>query len=105
MKKTSVIRVALVAASFMCVWGPVAAQDKVKDFAISVACTQVPLEACTWLDAENYSNLTATVKSQMRQRFCGTSNVSAAQRMAKVNGSSEFPNPECITALQRLREL
>lgn len=85
--------------------GPSRLVDGVREFAISVACSQMPLDACTWLDAENYANLDATVKSQMRQRFCGTANLVAAKSMAQLNGESEFPNPECTTVLRRLKEM
>lgn len=43
-----------------------ASSDQVREFAASIVCSQLPLDACTWLDKEKYSNLRASYKTQFR---------------------------------------
>lgn len=81
------------------------ANDQVREFAATIACSQIPLDACTWLDSENYANLQASYKAQLRQKFCGTTNVNLARQTATSADPSEYPNPNCTKTLQRLREL
>lgn len=81
------------------------ANDQVREFAATIACSQMPLDACTWLDSENYANLQASYKAQLRQKFCGTTNVNVARQMATSAEPSEYPNPNCTRTLQRLGEL
>lgn len=83
----------------------VASGDQVREFAASVACSQVPVDACTWLDAENYRNLRDAHKAQLRQKFCGTTNAASARQIANSAGNSEYPNPNCTKVLHRLNEL
>lgn len=79
--------------------------DQVREFAASIACSQMPLDACTWLDAENYANLSDSYKAQLRQKFCGTTNRESAKQMANSAEPSEYPNPDCSLVLKRLSEL
>lgn len=82
-----------------------ASSDQVREFAATMACSQMPLEACTWLDTENYSNLRDSYKFQLRQKFCGTGNINTARQMATSSEQNEYPNPNCSKVLQRLNEL
>ena len=82
-----------------------ASSDEVREFATTIACSQMPLDACTWLDTENYSNLRDSYKFQLRQKFCGTGNINTARQMATSSEPNEYPNPNCSKALQRLNEL
>jgi len=82
-----------------------ASSDQVREFAASIACSQMPLDACTWLDTENYSNLRDSYKFQLRQKFCGTGNINSARQMASSSEPNEYPNPNCSRVLQRLNEL
>lgn len=85
--------------------GTALANDQVREFVVTIACSQVKLDACTWADSENYANLQASYKGQLRQKFCGTSNVNAARQIAQSAEPSEYPNPECSRVLKRLNEL
>lgn len=102
LKKKMIVAALVLAAS----WAghATASSDQVREFAATIACSQMPLDACTWLDTENYSNLRDSYKAQLRQKFCGTGNINTAKQMAASSEPNEYPNPECSRVLKRLNE-
>lgn len=75
-------------------------KDQVIIFGKTVACSQLPVGTCEFLNAENARNLRRALAAALTQRYCGSMNFSAAKGMLDIG---EAPDPEKCRKILSLR--